>query len=365
MTEHKTGKKFSLTNEYVFEAVKIVISVLIALGITFVVLLFIGDDPVGSFFTMLTAPFTKLRYFGNVLEATVPIVFSGLACSLLFRTGLFNLGIEGIYYISGVMCSIIAIQNISSSVLHPILAIVAGGLLGGVIMLGQGFLKAKFNTNELILSLMLNSIFLGVGLWVIKTFFRADDYGAIATPLFSDTARLPALIPATRVTVGIFLAIIAVIAVYILLYKTRLGYQIRMTGANPMFAKYSGMNAFTLFMLVHFIAGLLGGVGTSVELLSIYTRFSWILLPNLGFTGALIAMMGKNHPVGIFFSAFGISYLKTGAEIMSRNTNVPVEIISIVEAVLVLLISSQYFLRKMREKRLLKERVQSMEGGHA
>lgn len=355
MTEKKQGLGFA--NEKVFEALKIIIAVLIALGLTLIVLLFVCDTPFKAFWTMLSAPLTKTRYFGNVLEAMVPIVFSGLACSLLFRTGLFNLGIEGVFYICGVVTASIAIRQFTSPFLHQSVSILVSGLVGGLIMLIPGFLKAKFNTNELITSLMMNSIFLGLGMWIIKNFMRATDYSSVASPLFANTAKMTVLIPTTRVTTGLILALLAVVAVYVLMFKTKLGYQIRMTGENPNFAKYSGMSAFTLFMLVHFISGFLGGVGSSVELLSIYTRFSWIALPGLGFTGTLMAMMGKNHPIGILISAFGISYLKTGAEIMARNTNVPVEIISIVEAVLVLLISSQYFLRRLREKRLLKQRL--------
>lgn len=355
MTENK--QRFSLANEKTFEVTKVLLSILIALGITFVVLLFVSDAPFSAFGTMLTAPLTKTRYFGNVLEAMVPIVFSGLACSLLFRTGLFNLGIEGIFYICGIVTASIAIREFSSAFVHQSVAIIVSGLVGGVIMLFPGFLKAKFNTNELITSLMMNSIFLGVGMWFIKTFMRATDYSSVASPLFTETAKMTVLIPTTRVTSSVILALLTVAAVYVLMFHTKLGYQIRMTGENPNFAKYSGMSAFTLFMLVHFISGFLGGVGASVELLSIYTRFSWIALPGLGFTGTLMAMMGKNHPVGILISAFGISYLKTGAEIMARNSTVPVEIISIVEAVLVLLISSQYFLRRFREKQLLKQQL--------
>lgn len=348
-------RKFSLAGDTAFETIKTIIAVFIALAITFCVLALTCENPVASFLTMLSGPMSKVRYMGNVLEAMVPLVFSGLACSLLFRTGLFNLGIEGIYYIGGVICSYIACQTFGNSVTHPLVAIFFPALIGGLLMLIPGYLKAKFNANELVTSLMLNSIYLGVGLWFIKTYLRAKDYNSTASPLFSDTATLPYIINGTRVTIGIILAVLAVLSIYILLFKTRLGYQIRMTGLNPNFARYSGMNAMILFLCVHFISGFLGGIGTSVELLSIYSRFSWVALPGLGFNGALIAMMGKNNPIGVLVVAFGISYLQIGAEIMSRSTTVPVEVISIVTATLVLLISAQYFLRGWREKKLLKE----------
>ena len=250
-----TKRKFSLAGDTAFETVKTLLAILIALAITFCVLALTCEDPLASFITMLTGPLTKMRYFGNVLESMVPLVFSGLACSLLFRTGLFNLGIEGIYYIGGVICSYIACQAFGNTFTHPLVAILVPALIGGLLMLIPGYLKAKFNANELVTSLMLNSIYLGVGLWFIKTFLRATDYSSTASPLFEKTATLAYIIPGTRVTIGIILAVLAALLIYILLFKTRLGYQIRMTGLNPNFARYSGMNALRLFLLVHFISG--------------------------------------------------------------------------------------------------------------
>lgn len=351
------SKKISITNEFVFEIVKTLIAIVLALAITFVVLVLLSDEPVAMFVKMLTAPVTKLRYFGNVIESMIPIAFAGLACSLLFRTGLFNMGIEGIYFICGVACAGVACAEIGNSILHPFLSILLPAILGGLLMLIPGFLKAKLNANELVVSLMLNSIYLGLGLWIIKTFLRGYDTSAIASPAFQDSSRLGYIVPGTRITIGIVLLLLTALFVYLLLYKTKLGYSIRLTGLNDRFARYSGMNAFTLFLLVHFISGFIGAMGTSIELLGIHGRFTWIVLPGLGFTGCLMAMLGKNNPVGILIASFGISYLKKGAEVMALGSKVPVEIISIVEAVLVLLISSQYFLRKWREKQLLKEGI--------
>ncbi len=354
MTKKKVNK-ISLTNEFVFEIVKTVISIFIALGLTFIVIALLSDNPVGLFTKLLTAPLTKARYFGNVIEMMIPIAFSGLAVSLLFRTGLFNLGIEGIYYIGGVVTAAVACTAIDSYILHPILSILIPALVGGLLMLIPGYLKAKFNANELVVSLMLNSIYLGLGIFIIKNYLRGIDTSAIASPAFQETAMLDYIIPGTRITISLILLLLSVVFVYILLYKTRLGYSIRMTGTNMKFALYSGMNAFTLFMLVHFISGFLGGMGTSVELLSLYGRFTWIVLPGLGFNGALMAMLGRNNPVGVLISAFFISYLGKGAEVMALGSDVPVEIMAIIQAVLVLLVSSQYFLRKWRERQLLKE----------
>lgn len=344
-----------LRGEKAFEVIKLFAAIFVALGITFAVLCVSSSTPIDSFVTLLTAPLTKLRYFGYVFETMVPLAFAGLATSLLFRTGLFNLGTEGVYYISGVVTAIVSNHVLGNYILDPIITITISGIVGGLIAMIPGYFKAKYNANELVTSLMMNSILFGVGLFIIKTFIKATDVPSIASEKFMITAKLPVIIPGTRVHLGIIILIVVTILVYILLFKTKLGYAIRMTGLNKDFAKYSGMSAFALFLSVHFISGFIAGMGSSIELLGMYERFTWTVLPGLGFTGALMAMLGKNNPIGVFIAAFGISYLRAGAEIMSRSSDVPVELVAIVEAILVLLISSQYFLRKWRERVLLKE----------
>ncbi len=348
--------RLSITDEKWFGVVKALIALAISLLITFVALVITTENPVHAFVTLLTAPITKVRYFGNVLEAMTPLVFTALACSILFRCGMLNLGVGGIFYISGIATTYIATQVvIQNGFLHPVIAILGSGIFGGILMMIPGFLKAKFNTNIIVSTLMLESIYLGIGSWLIKGSLSADDISIIASPLFAQTAKLNYIIPGTRITVGFCLAALAAVGMYILINKTKLGYQIRISGQNPNFAKYSGIAAFALILLVHFISGFLAGVGSSVELLSYHDRFTWSVIPKHGATGILLAMMGENKVIPVMVATFGISYLKIGAEIMSRSTAAPVEIISIIEATLVLLISSQYFLRGLRERRLMKE----------
>ncbi len=343
-----------LANEKVFEAVKMIVSLALALLLTLVVLFIFSATPMESFQKMLVAPVTRVRYMGNVIELMIPLAFAGLATALLFRTKLFNLGTEGIFYFCGVITAAVATQTMSSAFFHPMVTIVVSGLVGGCIALIPGFFKAKYSTNELVTSLMMNSILFGFGLLIIKRFMQASDVPGVASNLFERTARLPVIISQTRIHAGFIILIVTVVAVHVMLFHTRLGYAIRMTGLNKNFAKYSGMNAFSLFLVVHFMSGFIGGIGSSVELLGMYSRFQWSALPGLGFTGALMAMLGKNNPFGVLAAAFAISYLRTGADIMARTTDVPVEIVAVVEAVVVLFVSSQYFLRKYHERALIK-----------
>lgn len=346
---------FKKNSDVLFEITKTCVAIAIAFFISFLILLVVSSTPVEAFIKLVTAPLTKVRYFGNVLETMVPIGFAGLATSLLFRTGLFNLGTEGIYYICGVVTATVASNMLGNGFLDPFLTILISSIFGGLVAMIPGYFKAKYNTNELVVSLMMNSILFGLGLFFVKTFIRANDVPSVASEKFMETARLPVFIPGTRTHIGVIILFIVTILMYILLFKTKLGYSIRMTGLNSNFAKYSGMSAFTLFITVHFISGFIGGMGSSIELLGMYERFTWTVLPGLGFTGALIATLGKNNPFGVLLASFGMAYLRTGAEIMSRTTDVPVEMAAFVEAILVFLITSQYFLKKWRDRSLLKE----------
>lgn len=352
-------KKFKLTDDIPFEGMRILLSILIALAITFGVLCLVSGNPVSDFISLLTYPLKSKFYFGYVLVKMVPLCFAGLATLLYFRTGLFNLSTEGVFYISGVVCTYFAINPATltgNGFIDSTICILAAAICGGVIALLPGYLKAKFSADEMVISLMLNSILFGIGFYIVKTFLAIPGISGTSSAPFEASAKLSIIIPKTQVHSGIIIMAVMVAVVYVLLFKTKLGYSIRMTGLNKSFAKYSGMSAFSLFMVVHFLAGFLGGMGSAVELLGVYKSFSWSQLPGLGFTGALMAMLGKNHPIGVLVAAFGISYLRASAQLLANSSPViDIKLISIVEVILTLLISSQYFLRKWREKKLLKE----------
>ena len=360
----KSKKKINFTEEKPFEFLRIIVSILISLAITFILLCFVTDNPVGNFIQLLALPLKgitkgKLFYFGYVIAKMIPLCFAGLATLLYFRTGLFNLSTEGVFYFSGIVCTFFAINpNLltGNSLIDSAIVILVGGISGGIIALIPGFLKAKWNADEMVISLMLNSILFGIGFHILVEYLAVGGITAAASANFLDSALLEKLVPNTQIHSGLIVVLLTVVAVYVLLFKTKLGYSINITGLNKHFARYSGMSAFGLFMVVHFIAGFIGGVGSSVELMGMYPNFQWSVLPGLGFTGALMANIGKNHPIGVFLAAFGISYLRAGAQLLA-NTNPAIDInmIAIVEVILTLLISSQYFLKSWREKQMLKE----------
>ncbi len=363
MTENKFSKlsknyKLSISNPKFFDAVKMFISILIALAITFVILCLVSSDPVNAIITILTGPLTKTRYIGAVIESFIPYAFAGLAAGVLFSAGAFNLGAEGIYILSGAVVTAIAINPVSTSpVLHPVLCFLGAMAFGGIMMILPSFLKAKFVTNEMVVSLMLNSIYAGIAAYVVRTFLGTLKRGGNSSKDYLATARIGYLYEPLRISACFIVLIAVTIILYLIMKKSRLGYQIRLAGTNPRFAEYSGISAFKLAISTAAIAGVLSGMGAATALLtqtSFYTPSQSLV--GIGFSGMLLSMLGRNNPIGIIIAAFMIKYLEQGTAILYFvDKSVPSEIVAVVEGIVIMLISSQHFLRKFREKQLLKE----------
>lgn len=128
-----------------------------------------------------------------------------------------------------------------------------------------------------------------------------------------------------------------------------------MTGINNNFANYTGMNTKKVIIIASLVAGGIAGMGGAVEVIGMYDRFMWASLPGLGFDGALVAMLAKNKPINVVFSALFLAYIRIGADLMARMTNVPSEMVLILQAIIILLISGGKFLQNYRQKMLLKE----------
>ncbi|WP_019908492.1 ABC transporter permease [Paenibacillus sp. HW567] len=338
-----------------FEAIRTAAVIVIALIIAFVIISLVSDQPVKTIGIFLLEPLSTKGHIGNVIEMAIPLMFTGLAVSLLFRANMFNLGAEGIFYFSGVVASVLAIHLSLNGWLHPVVAIAAGSIVGALLSAIPGILKAKWNANELVTSLMFNNILFGIGLYLLNYHLRDAKAFANVSFKFEKTAQLSKLFTGTRIHTGLIIVLVLIVLAHLFLYKTKWGYELRMTGVNRDFARYSGMKTAKVIILVHLIAGFIAGMGGSVEVLGMYSRFQWTSLPGYGLDGALVAMLAKNNPLSVIASALFLAYIRIGADLMARLSDVPSEMISIIQAVIILLISAEQFLKFWKNRMLLKE----------
>ncbi len=331
------------------------VAILIALGISFLIIFIVSDEPGVAISTLLFGPLQKVRNFSNVIELMIPLMFTGVGVCIMFTANQINLAGEGAFHVGGLVATAVALNFILPKGIHPMVAILLAGIAGSIITMIPALMKVKTTANELVSSLMMNYLVLYVSNFILMKFLRDPKMGS-GSYLLAGNSKLAVLFPGTRIHTGLFIALLVVAFGYWFLYKTKLGYELRLTGENEKFARYSGVNIVKVVLVSQLIGGFIAGIGGGVEMLSpMYSRFTWTALLGYGWDAIIISTLSKKNPMYVPLSAFFLAYLRTGAFLMSSASDVPVEIVSIVQGVIILLIVADQFLSKYRYKIIAKE----------
>lgn len=337
-----------------------VLMVLLLCAIVAVVLLPVVirlPDPGAALSMFVFGPLGSLRYVGNILEYATPVMLTGLGAALMFRAGMFNIGVEGAVFFGGFVAAASIFTLPLPGVLVVPVALLVGGLAGSLVCGIPGVLRIKFGASELVTSLMFNYIALYVGLFLLNYFLRDPAAGAMATHRFPADARLPRLIEGTRVHLGLVIALASCIIGGVLMFTTRAGFQLRATGANLGFAAHLGLNTGAVLIAVQVLGGFLAALGGAVEVLGIYPRFSWPALPGQGWTGVTVAILARNNPFLVIPAALFMAYLQVGGDLLARNYDVPSELVGLIQALVILAVSAEYLVRNPTLVRWLVRRL--------
>lgn len=338
-----------------FDLLRLFVAVGIALLITTVIIFMVSENPMKALGTLLTGPISSKRYFFNVLEMMVPLMFTGLSISLVFKSGNFSMITDGSFYIGAVIASAVAIKMPLPSGIHPMVAIVIAGFIGGIIGSIPAWCKVKYKANELVTSLMLNYVFFYTGLYIVNKFLIDRQASNFASLKFLNTASLSNIVEGTRLHSGFIIAILTCILLFIFLTRTKWGYEIRIVGSNPEFARYSGINTKKVILYTSFISGFVAAMGGAIEKLGMYRRFQWSMAPSYAWDGVIISILSSNNPIFVPVAAFFLSYIRVGADIMARQTDVQNEIVSLIQGVIILLVTAErflYFIKQRKESQL-------------
>ena len=319
-----------LKNEGVQAFLASLICILLGLLIGYIVLLFINPAGAGesilnvikNFFTW-SRPQSQMKQFGNTLAKTMPLILCSLSILFSYKVGLFNIGTAG-QYVAGACASLYAALAWGWGWLPcMLLAIIAGGLLAGI----TGILKAYCNVNEVISGIMLNWI----ALYTANTLLTNVKETASPYTLYLDKTNPSALLPTLGMdkwfnnnangTIAIPLTIIAAVAIWVLLSKSRLGYELKATGNNKNAAKYAGMAQNRNIILTLVISGALAGLGASLLYQTGYMRWECTQssVPAMGFNGIAAAFLGGLHPLGAIFSSLFIQHITDGGQYVNTN----------------------------------------------
>jgi general nucleoside transport system permease protein len=305
-----------------------------------------------------------LKAFTPILEslvATTPYIFAGLAVALGFKSGVFNIGAEGQLFI-GASASVFVGFYFTDlpAYIHIPFALLAGVVGGGIWGFIPGWLKAKTGGHEVINTIMMNYIAFFLNDWLLRGPLRRQDTMQPVSPYIQKSAELPQVFPPLRFHIGFFIAIAFIFLVYIFLFKTTWGFNLRMVGANASAAKYAGVNVPRYTILAMTLSGALAGLAGANEVLGVNHWLAVSFSSGYGFDSIALALLGNNNPFGVGLAALLFGTLNNGATRMQMTAQTPVEIISIIQAIILMFIAAPAIIRTIYRLREPKEKDQLM-----
>lgn len=330
------------------------ISIILGLVAGGILMLFIGSNPIEGYSYLIQGALKNLERIGNTLATATPLVFTGLSVAFAFRTGLFNIGASGQMLVGGLAATAVALTfDLSRPVL--LMAMVLVGLIaGGLWAFIPGLLKAKFNVHEVVSTIMMNWIAYWTIYYIVPGYFKGEFLETESKKLAeSDTLRTPFLtemFDGSYINLGLFLAVIAVIIIAFIIDKTTLGFELKAVGFNRFAAEYAGMKVNRNIILSMLISGGLAGIGGVALYTGNASSIQIGILPAQGYDGIAVALLGANHPVGVFFAAvlFGILYSGTG--FMNAMTDIPPELANTIIAIIIYFAATSVMIERLLNK---------------
>jgi simple sugar transport system permease protein len=325
------------------EVARAIVAVLIALGVTFVIVWFTSKAPFDAFAQLLTAVPSRPRTIGLWLDDAAKLTITGLAFSLVFQARQFALGVQGQAYVGGLAATYVVMSPLGQTPLGLVLGIAAAMLAGAIYGFLPGIAKAKLGANEIVSSLMLNYIAIDLCNYLVRRHLAAP--GMTQTDRFPDASTFPVFVPNTRIDLSIVIAIVCVALVWFVLYRTSWGMKLRLVGHNEHFARHAGINATFIMVSAMTVSGALGGLLGSMLVQGAAFGYMTVLFEGgIAFEGILVAIVARARPLAVPFVALAYGYLRQGAQLMNVRTDVPAEVIGVVTALIILLVASSFTL---------------------
>lgn len=359
--------RFRITRSDLIIGFAPIIAVLLALLIGAVILLLLGTNPLQAYSVMIEGAFGSQANLYRTLTRATPLLIIAVGICIAFRAGVINIGAEGQLFVGAVMATAFAIQTgetLPPIVLVPLTLAVGflGGLLWGTV---PGFLKARFEVNEILTTVMMNAIAVQLLLFLLSGPMIDPQQVAQGTRVpqsaqVPEAAWLARLAPPSQIHTGLFIGLAAAVVVYLLLWRTTIGYRIRAVGQNKDASRYAGISVPRYLMLGLMLSGGLAGLAGAVEVTGITHRMVEGFAVGYGFSGIVVALFGRLHPLGAIPSAFLFGALLVGADRMQRTMQVPTATIIVLQGLIVIfVVSSEVWVRRYTSRRQARATVPS------
>ncbi|MEW5829682.1 MAG: ABC transporter permease [Chloroflexota bacterium] len=330
-----------------------ILAILTAMVVGGVIIALVGGNPFAAYIGLFQGSFGSLKAISETAVWATPYILAGLAVSLAFKGGLFNIGAEGQLALGAVMAAWIGyalpdMLGISlPKIIHLPLAIGLGLLTGALWAAIPGWLKAYTGGHEVINTIMMNYIALNLTSYLLNGPMKDPNPLNVSarTPEIASSARLSPLFDGLRIHWGFIVALLIAVGVWWLLWKTTLGFEIRTVGANPDGAKYAGINVKRTIVLTMALSGLLAGMAGTIEVTGLNYRHELGFSVGYGFDAIAIALLGKTHPFGVVLASILFAAMRNGGTRMQFLTQIPVDIISVIQAFILLFVAADAIVR--------------------
>lgn len=320
-------------------------------------LLIAGHNPGLALQSFMHGIFGSLHGVAEIMVRATPLILAGLGVSVAFSTGFFNIGAEGQLYMGA------AAFTATAMFLPPLpafiqitIALFFSFIVGGLWAAIPGFLKARFGVSEVINTIMFNYIAINLVGILVRTLLKNPDSALPYSPMLSSSYAFPLLMYPTRLHAGFLVAIAAAVLVYYIMRRTTTGFEFRVVGFNKRAGAVAGIPIYKKIVLAALLSGGLAGLAGAGEIAGVHNRLLEGISPGYGYIAIIVALMGRNHPVGVIIAALGMSALQVGANSMQRQGGVPTSITLVLMAAIVLMALSKDILfagivRKIERKK--------------
>jgi ABC-type uncharacterized transport system permease subunit len=308
-----------------------------------IVMIVAGTSPWDGFAALLGGSLGGPHELAETLAQTTALLFPALGICLAFRAGLFNIGAEGQLLLGGLAAGAIGAHFVAPGWL-AILVLLGGGFLGGALWGAlAGWMKSRFGANEIISTLMLNYVALYLANYLVSGPFKSPLATGSETAPLPPSSWLPTLLPDTRLTIALLIALAIAGILQFVFTRTVFGYELRALGEAPEAARRNHVNIGRLTWIVMGISGAIAGLGGAAIVTGELHRFNTQLSPGYGFTAIAVALVGDLHPLWICLAAFGFGILEAGGLAMQASANIPKEAIHVIEGIIILVLAARRY----------------------
>ena len=292
-----------------------------------------------------------IRPITETLVAATPLIFAGLAVAISFRSGVFNIGVEGQFVLGAFGAASVAIVLKEQPMWLILVASTIAGILAGAAWgFIPGFLKARTGAHEVITTIMLNYVAAQIVLFGLRSdLLRKEGSSEPISKVLSDFVRIPLIVdlPGIRLHWGFVVALVMAAVVSWFLFKTTKGYELRAAGFNLSAARYAGMSASGAIILAMTLSGGLAGLGGSMEVLGTVPQMSNDISSGYGFDAIALALLAGNRPAGIVVASLLFGALRTGGGLMQVKTGIPLDLLFFIQALVIMFVAAPGLVRAL------------------